>query len=187
MNVKKTKKTKNDDVCHDASQSEYSGKYLSGNLKQNVQTFVSQMSSANVLSPLSQDEVESRVRDILIHWNPKQPAPQPANGIHTILTGERIKRPPNAYLIFAKQRRRELRMDGRQGTRMQEITAYMSLEWRQMTPLQKEPYFQVQKRLQEEHMEKYPGYVYTPAYLRKNNKNKQSNQVTKQSNDEDSS
>lgn len=114
---------------------------------------------------------QENARHVQIHWNPLQPEPQPAEGVHTLVTGERIRRPPNAYLIFAKQRRRELRMDGREGTRMQGITAKMSAEWRAMTPEEKEPFFEVQRRLKREHQEKYPGYVYTPTLSKKTTRN----------------
>ncbi|KAK3921673.1 Protein bric-a-brac 2 [Frankliniella fusca] len=82
--------------------------------------------------------------------------------------GDRIPRPPNAFMIFANEWRKKLALENPTESNKQ-ISVRLGMKWKGLNPEKKEEYFCASRRADEEHKQKYPGYFYSPkeARLRK--------------------
>lgn len=70
----------------------------------------------------------------------------------------RIKRPMNAFLVYARTHRPILSKTCPNATAA-EITLKLGIEWRKLSDEQKVPYFAESLRLKWEHQQQFPGEV----------------------------
>lgn len=70
--------------------------------------------------------------------------------------GEKIRRPPNAFMIFAKERRREILYSNQRITN-KEVSKQLGVEWRNLSEEARARYQRLSEELRQEHQLKYPG------------------------------
>ncbi|MFH4981872.1 hypothetical protein AB6A40_008581 [Gnathostoma spinigerum] len=76
-------------------------------------------------------------------------------------SGERIKRPMNAFMVWSQIRRAQIaNQDGK--IHNSQISKELGVEWRSMLPEEKAPYMRKAKELRENLMKEHPDYVYRP-------------------------
>uniref|UniRef100_A0A1I7UFG5 Sex-determining region Y protein n=1 Tax=Caenorhabditis tropicalis TaxID=1561998 RepID=A0A1I7UFG5_9PELO len=73
---------------------------------------------------------------------------------------ERIKRPPNSFMFFMKEKRMEL-AEMLNEMKSAQRTTYLGDMWKSLTREQKYPWEQMAAKAKKEHMEKYPDFKYT--------------------------
>lgn len=90
---------------------------------------------------------------------------------------KRIPRPANAFMIYGKQNRKILAHKFPQYTNKQ-ISKMLGDEWRRMEAEEKSHFHRLADEAYTTHMQKYPGYYYSPleARLRKANRKKKHNE-----------
>ncbi|KAI8983604.1 high mobility group box domain-containing protein, partial [Pilobolus umbonatus] len=72
---------------------------------------------------------------------------------------EKVKRPPNAYLLFNRDMRRQLH-DVNQGLSSGEISKSISRRWKQLSKEEKEGYIKEEARLKQENNLIYSCFIY---------------------------
>lgn len=80
---------------------------------------------------------------------------------------DHIKRPMNAFMVWSKQRRKEL---AKENPRMHnsELSKRLGAEWKSLSDKEKRPYIDDAKKIREQHMADHPGYRYRPRRKPKN-------------------
>lgn len=75
--------------------------------------------------------------------------------------GEKIKRPMNAFILWSRERRREL---ANKDPNMHnfEISKRLGIEWNRLDATEKKHFYDEAQKLKEEHRKNYPDYKYHP-------------------------
>lgn len=75
--------------------------------------------------------------------------------------GEKIKRPMNAFILWSRERRRELANEDPNMHNF-EISKRLGIEWNRLDVDEKKHFYDQAEKLKEEHRKNYPDYKYHP-------------------------
>ena len=82
-------------------------------------------------------------------------------GVDEELDEDKVKRPMNAFMVWARSRRKEL-ADENPKLHNSEISKKLGAEWKSLPDDVKRPYIDQAKKLREELLKKFPNYKYRP-------------------------
>ncbi|XP_059488328.1 transcription factor SOX-30-like [Neocloeon triangulifer] len=77
----------------------------------------------------------------------------------------KIRRPPNAFMVFANEWRRKLAVENPSESN-KDISIRLGVMWKSLSAGDKQSYYNAAKKADIEHKQKYPNYYYSPKEAR---------------------
>jgi hypothetical protein len=108
---------------------------------------------------------KSKLLPAVDHIQTSSTLPNSGKSEATLKDKVKIRRPPNAYIIFANEWRKILAAQN-PGENCQQISTRLGAMWKSLTDDERDHYMHTARILDIEHRRKYPDYVYCPHTAR---------------------